>query len=90
MPEARSGLEARRNFLQDPAVILPFNRARLRERNALDDAEDQAAAAQRSRGERVELSLDLSQLVRAIASVGRDGEVGPPVAVGRRRSASPS
>ena len=48
-------------------MILPFDRARLRERNALDDAEDQAAAAQRSPGERVELSLDLSQLVRELA-----------------------
>jgi hypothetical protein len=46
-------------------VILPlFDRAHLRERNALDDGEDQAAAAQRSPGERVEISLDLSQLVR--------------------------
>lgn len=48
-------------------MILPFNRARLRERNALDDAQDQAAAAERSPGERVEASLDLSQLVRDLA-----------------------
>lgn len=48
-------------------MILPFNRARLRERNALDDAEEQAAAAQRTPGERVEMSLDLSQLVRELA-----------------------
>jgi hypothetical protein len=48
-------------------VILPFNRARLRERNALDDAQDQAAAAERSPGARVEASLDLGQLVRELA-----------------------
>jgi hypothetical protein len=48
-------------------VILPFNRARLRERNVLDDAQDQAAAAERSPGERVEASLGLSQLVRDLA-----------------------
>ena len=49
------------------AVILPFNRARLQERNALDEAEEQAAAARRTPGERVEMSLDLSQLVRELA-----------------------
>ena len=48
-------------------MILPFNRARLQERNALDEAEEQAAAAQRTPGERVEMSLDLSQLVRELA-----------------------
>ena len=37
---------------QDRVVVLPFNRARLRERNALDDAEAQVAAAQLSPAER--------------------------------------
>ena len=51
----------------DPAVILPFDRKRLRERNRLDEAEDRADAAQRSPPERVELSLELSQLVRDLS-----------------------
>lgn len=44
-------------------MILPFNRARLRERNALDEAEDREDAARRSPAERVAISLELSQLV---------------------------
>jgi hypothetical protein len=48
-------------------VILPFDRKRLQERNALDEAEDQADAARRTPPERVELSLELSQLVRDLA-----------------------
>jgi hypothetical protein len=48
-------------------MILPFDRARLQERNALDDAEDRADAARRSPGERVALSLSLSQLVRDLS-----------------------
>ena len=48
-------------------MILPFDRKRLQERNALDDAEDRADAARRSPPERVELSLELSQLVRELA-----------------------
>jgi hypothetical protein len=48
-------------------VILPFDRARLRERNALDEAIDRADAAHRSPAERVALSLELSQLVRDLS-----------------------
>lgn len=48
-------------------MILPFDRERLRERNALDEAEDRADAARRSPAERVELSLSLSQLVRDLS-----------------------
>jgi hypothetical protein len=48
-------------------MILPFDRARLRERNALDDAEDREDAARRSPAERVEISLELSQIVRELA-----------------------
>ncbi len=44
-------------------MLLPFDRARRRERNALDDAEERADAARRSPAERVALSLSLSQLV---------------------------
>lgn len=48
-------------------MILPFDRARLRERNALDEAEDRADAARRSPAERVAISLELSQLVRDLS-----------------------
>lgn len=48
-------------------MLLPFDRARLRERNALDDAEDRADAARRTHAERVELGLSLSQLVHDIS-----------------------
>lgn len=48
-------------------MILPFDRSRLRLRNALDDAEAIADAARRSPAERVQVSLDLSQLVRELA-----------------------
>jgi hypothetical protein len=51
----------------NPAVILPFDRKRLRERNALDEAEDRADAARRSPPERVEFSLELSELVRDLS-----------------------
>jgi hypothetical protein len=48
-------------------MILPFDRARLRERNALDEAEDREDAARRSPAERVAVSLELSQLVRDLS-----------------------
>lgn len=48
-------------------MILPFDRARLRERNALDDAQDRAEARRRSPAERVESTLELSQLVRDLS-----------------------
>jgi hypothetical protein len=73
---ARVTSRIRESAARVTSVILPFDRARLRERNALDDAEDQAAAAQRSPGERVEISLDLSQLVRDLAhATGADRAV---------------
>ena len=48
-------------------MILPFDRERLRERNALDDAQDRAEARRRSPAERVESALELSQLVRDLS-----------------------
>jgi hypothetical protein len=48
-------------------VILPFDRERLRERNALDDAQDRADARRRSPAARVESTLELSQLVRELS-----------------------
>lgn len=45
-------------------MLLPFKRDRLRERNAVDEAEDQADSALRSPAERVELTLQLSEAVR--------------------------
>ena len=48
-------------------MILPFNRARLRERNALDDAEEREEAARRSPAERVAISLELSQLIHDLS-----------------------
>jgi hypothetical protein len=56
-------------------VILPFDRTRLRERNALDDAEDRAAAAHRSPAERVAMSLELSQLVRELSRATGSAQV---------------
>ncbi len=52
-------------------MILPFDRARLRERNA---AEDRADAARRSPAERVALSLSLSQLVRDLSRAAGTAE----------------
>lgn len=48
-------------------MILPFDRERLRARNALDDAEAREDAARRTPAERVLRSLELSQLVRDLA-----------------------
>lgn len=48
-------------------MLLPFDRARLRKRNALDDAEERSDAAQRSPAERVAISLELSELVRDLS-----------------------
>ena len=45
-------------------MLLPFKRDRLRERNAIDEAEDRADSALRSPAERVEITLQLSEAVR--------------------------
>jgi hypothetical protein len=45
-------------------MILPFDRNRLRKRNAVDEADDRADAAMRSPTERVEITLQLSEAVR--------------------------
>ena len=48
-------------------MILPFDRARLRERNALDDAEEREAARALSPGEGLLATIAVSQLVRDLA-----------------------
>lgn len=48
-------------------MILPFDRARLRVRNDLDEREEREDAARRSPAERVAASLSLSQLVRDLS-----------------------
>jgi hypothetical protein len=48
-------------------VLLPFDRARLRARNAIDDAEQLTEAARLSPSQRIEQSLELSQLVIDLA-----------------------
>jgi hypothetical protein len=48
-------------------VLLPFSRNRLRERNAIDAAEELAEARRRSPSERLEQTLELSNLVRELA-----------------------
>jgi hypothetical protein len=48
-------------------MILPFNRDRLRERNASDLVDEIKEARRRSPAERVEQTLELSDLVRALA-----------------------
>lgn len=45
----------------------PFDRGRLRERNVRDQAEERATAARLSPSERLEQTLELSQLVRALS-----------------------
>ena len=50
-----------------PPGILPFDRDRLGQRNAFDDAEAREDAARRTPSDRVLLSLELSQLVRDLA-----------------------
>jgi hypothetical protein len=50
-------------------VLLPFKSGRLRERNAVDEAEDQADSALRSPAERVEITLQLSEVVRLFSHV---------------------
>jgi hypothetical protein len=66
-------------------VILPFDRGRLRERNALDDAQDRAEARRRSPAERVASTLELSQLVRDLSqATGSDELVDEAVALGEK------
>jgi hypothetical protein len=48
-------------------VIPPFDRARLAEKNALDEAEAIADAAAKTPEERIEETLELSELVRELA-----------------------
>lgn len=48
-------------------MLLPFDRARLRARNAIDDAEQLLEAARLSPSQRTEQSLELSQLVIDLA-----------------------
>jgi hypothetical protein len=48
-------------------MILPFDRSRLRERNALDLAQEIEEARTRSPAERLEQTLELSELTRALA-----------------------
>lgn len=57
-------------------MILPFDRERLRERNALDDAQARAEARRQSPAERVESTLELSQLVGILShATGSDALV---------------
>jgi hypothetical protein len=66
-------------------VILPFDRERLRERNALDDAQDRAEARRRSPAERVESTLELSQLVRDLShATGSDERVDREAELGEK------
>jgi hypothetical protein len=57
-------------------VIPPFDRSRLRERNAIDDLEHRTEATSRSPAERVERALELSDLVRLLAhATGADQHI---------------
>jgi len=49
------------------SMLLPFDRDRLRERNAIDLAQEIEEAQRRSTPERFEQTLELSELVRALA-----------------------
>jgi|HubBroStandDraft_4_1064222.scaffolds.fasta_scaffold356923_2 hypothetical protein len=49
------------------SMLLPFDRDRLRERNAIDLAQEIEEARRRSTPERFEQTLELSELVRALA-----------------------
>ena len=57
-------------------MIPPFDRKRLRERNAIDDMEHRADARSRSPAERVERALELSDLIRLLAhATGADQHI---------------
>lgn len=48
-------------------MILPFDRHRLRERNAIDDLQQQDEAARQNPAEGVERTLEFSDLIRQLA-----------------------
>jgi hypothetical protein len=57
-------------------MILPFDRARLAARNALDEAEERAAAARLGVSGRALAALALSDLVRELSrAAGTEGRV---------------
>jgi hypothetical protein len=60
-------LQGRTGACYSRCVLLPFKRDRLRERNAVDRAEDQSDSALRSPAERVEITLQLSEAVRLLS-----------------------
>jgi hypothetical protein len=51
----------------DPAVLLPFDRQRLRDRSDLDERDELVAARDETPEERFLLSLELSELTRELA-----------------------
>lgn len=57
-------------------MILPFDRNRLRERNAIDELQHQDEAARQSPAEGVERTLEVSDLVRMLAhATGADESI---------------
>jgi hypothetical protein len=65
------------------AVIPPFDKARLAERNARDDAEAIADAAAKTAEERIAETLELSQLVLELARANGVEPTLRPVGFGR-------
>jgi hypothetical protein len=58
--------------------MIPFHRDKLRERNALDEAEEIAEAALKTPSERLARTLELSDLVSALSRATGARALAPP------------